>query len=114
MPAESLEQVAARADARVQIEAGDGAARALPLLAIERDEDRRPAELLDDARRDDADHAGMPALLGEHDAVGLVEVEGEHAPARLLERRAVDLLPPGVELLELAGDDVRLVLASSP
>src|SRR5688572_32811565 len=79
MPAEALEEVPAVADARVQIEAGDGASRALPSLAVERNEDRRPAEFLDDARGDDADDAGMPSLLGEDDAEGLVEVQCEHA-----------------------------------
>src|SRR5687768_7714747 len=55
MTAEALEEVPAPADPRVQIESGDGAAGALPVLAVERDEDRGPAELLDDARGDDAD-----------------------------------------------------------
>ena len=40
-----------------------------PSSPSRRDEHGRAAELLDDARRDDADHARMPALLGEHDAV---------------------------------------------
>src|SRR4051794_1936309 len=53
----------------------------------------------------------MPTLFGDDDAEGLVEVEREHAATRLLQRGAVDLLPPSVELLELAGDDVGFVLA---
>ena len=81
------------ASARVQIERGDRAARALPLLSVERDEQRRAPELLDEPRRDDADHAGMPALLGEHDAVRGIEIERADELARACERRAVDLLP---------------------
>ena len=38
------------------------------------------------------------------------EIHREHALARLLERRAIDLLPARVQLLELARDRVGLLL----
>ena len=79
-------------------------------LVVERDQHRRAAGVLDDPRGDDPDHPGMPTLPGEHEPVGRVEVEARHLLARLRQRSAVDLLPLAIELLELAGDPVRLRL----
>jgi hypothetical protein len=90
--------------------AGDRPAAPLPDPALDRDEHRRPARVLDHARRDDPDHARVPPLSREHEAVGGVEVDPVHLAARLAERRAVDLLAAAVELLELAGDLERAVL----
>ncbi len=90
----------------MQIEHTDRPARALPFTALERDEHRGPAELFDDARRDDADDARVPPLFGEHDAVRRRQIHLEHELARALERRAVDLLPRRVELLELPRDRI--------
>jgi len=63
---ESLEQARATADAGVKIEARDGTSRALAFVSLESDENGRPAELLDDARRNDADDADMPRLVLQH------------------------------------------------
>ena len=63
-------------------------------------------EPLDDARGDDADHSRMPALFGEYDAIGRRQIHLENERTCLLERRAIDLLAPSVELLELARDRI--------
>ena len=52
----------ARVQAAEQVEGADRAAGAAALLAVERDQDRRPVVALGDPRGDDPDHAGMPAL----------------------------------------------------
>ena len=108
--AEPQQEIAALRESAVQVERADRTTGTLPLGAIEGDEHRRTSELLDDARRDDADHAGVPALLRQHDAVGRRKIHREHQRARLLERRAIDLLPARVELLELTRDRVGLLL----
>ena len=68
-PPNRMQQIPAFCQAAVQIERADRAARSLPRIALERDEHRGTAELLDHARRDDADDARMPPLFREHDAV---------------------------------------------
>src|SRR5438105_3068286 len=49
----------------------------LSFVALERNQDRRAAELLDDSRGDDTDHTRMPTLGGEHESVRLIEVGRE-------------------------------------
>ena len=49
-----------------QVERRDRAARAGALLAVERDQHGRAMVALGDPRGDDADHARMPAVGGEH------------------------------------------------
>ena len=62
--------VGAGLEAGEQVEAGDRAARARALVAVERDQHGRAVVALGDARGDDADHARVPALAGEHVARG--------------------------------------------
>src|SRR5438105_9616852 len=93
----------------MQIERADGAARSLPFVAVERHEDGGPAELLDNARRHDADDAGMPSLFGEHNAVRRAQIQLLGQAPRAIERATIDLLPAFVQLLELARDHVRLM-----
>src|ERR1051325_12022539 len=57
--AEAQQDVAALADARVQVEGRDRTARSFPFAAFERNQDCRPAELLNGPRRDDAYDARM-------------------------------------------------------
>src|SRR4026208_488248 len=52
----------------------------------------------------------MPRLVRQHNSEYFVEVELQHSLTRLLERRAVDLLPLVIQLLQLAGDCIRRVL----
>jgi hypothetical protein len=104
-------QVAALREAAVQVERRDRAAGTLPLVAVEGDEHARPAELFDDARCHDPDHARVPSLFGEHDAERRREIQLLHERPRSVERAAVDLLPPRVQLLELSRDGIRLLLA---
>ena len=94
MPAEPQQQITALGEPAVEIERADRTARPFSLLALERDQHGRSSELLDDPRRDDPDHAGMPSLFGEHDAVRRREIHREHELARLLERRR-DRSPAG-------------------
>src|SRR3982751_4167171 len=94
----------------MQVERGDRSSRALAGVALERDEDGRSPELFHDARRDDADDTGVPALFGEHDPVRLVEIEARHQLARANERRTVHLLPALVQLLEIPRERVRPML----
>ncbi|MER3411370.1 MAG: hypothetical protein C4305_02945, partial [Thermoleophilia bacterium] len=49
----------------MEVESGDRAPRALPRALGASDEDDRPPVALDQPRRDDADHALVPALVGE-------------------------------------------------
>ena len=74
------------------------------------DQYRRSAELLHQTRRDDADDSRMPGFVRQNDRVLFFEIHGEYALARLLERRMIDLLAAVIQLFQLAGDDVGLVL----
>ena len=62
---------ARRVEAAEQVERGDRAPRARALVAVERDEHRRPVVALGDPRGDDPDHAGMPAVGGQHERGGV-------------------------------------------
>ena len=50
-----------------QIKAAVGAGGGLAVIAVQTDQKRRAAEFLAQTRSDDADHALMPALSGQHD-----------------------------------------------
>src|SRR5688500_4202389 len=52
----------------------------------------------------------MPSLVREDDPEHFVEIELKHFLSCLQERRVIQLLPLVVQLLELPGDGVRLVL----
>ena len=78
-------------EAGEEVEAGDAApGAAASALAVERDHDRRPVVALGQARGDDPDDPGMPALPGDDDRRGLAKVLGQLAARRLGGR--VDLL----------------------
>jgi hypothetical protein len=55
-----------RVEPAEQVEGRDRAPRARALGAVERDHHARAVVMLGDPRRDDPDHAGMPAVAGEH------------------------------------------------
>src|SRR5438270_8886243 len=52
----------------------------------------------------------MPAVLGEHDAIGPIQVEVREELACPNEGCAIDLLTPLVQLLEVPSERVRLML----
>ena len=116
--AEALQQVAAGEQRRVEIEAGDAPARALADVAVEGDEERRPAVALHHARGDDADHAGMPAVAREHEAgVALQVGDLLDLLERLVEDPLVQRLPLDVEPLQpprQRGGLVRIVGEQEP
>src|SRR6185295_7947074 len=92
------------------MESRDGSAAALAddsfAVGIERNQDRRLAELLDDARGDDADDAGVPTVPAENDRPAIVAVELlflDLLDARV-ENAALDRLPLAIELLQLGRD----------
>ena len=68
MAAPPSQQVRAGGERAVQVEGGDGAARADPVLirVPAGDQHDRTAEALDEPRRDDADHPAVPVLPGDH------------------------------------------------
>src|SRR6185437_4286978 len=108
--AKAYEQIAARGETGVQIERADRSAGALPFVAVQRDEHRRAPELLDQSRRNDADHAWVPPLLREHDTIRRREIEPRHQVPRAVERSAIDLLASRVQLFELPRDRVGLMI----
>src|SRR5258708_36024659 len=63
--AESLELRGAGSERGVEVEAGDRTAGALPVAVGASDQHHRATVLLDQARRDDADHPLVPALVGD-------------------------------------------------
>ncbi len=109
MAAVAHEEISAFAERAVQVERRDRPARALPFCAIERDQDRRAREALDDARRDDADHARMPTLGRDHESARGIEVEALHHLDRGGERSLVEVLAAAVEFLEVTRQTHRLL-----
>ena len=49
----------------------DAARGAVPVIAIERDDDARAMQFLRNLRRGDADHASVPAVASDHGDVRL-------------------------------------------
>ena len=64
------QQLAALGEGGVQVEPRDAAGRAdarLHAELVERDHDRGPVELVGEPSGDDADDAGMPVVVGQHE-----------------------------------------------
>ena len=96
MAAEALQQVAAGEQRVVQVEAGDAPARALADVAVEGDQERRPAVALHHPGGDDADHAGMPAFAASTKPASRSQVGRLLDLAeRLVEDPLVERLPLG-------------------
>ena len=84
MAAEAEQVLGAGLERREQVEAGNAAARAAPApLAVERDDHDRAVVALDQARGDDADDAGVPALAGQDQPRRLAQMIGQLTPRRL-------------------------------
>src|SRR5207247_9984830 len=95
------EQIGARPESSVQVEGGDRAPGARPLLLPAGDEDDRPVETLDEPRGGDSDYAATPALAREHVAattllrLGPLRHLGQRfAQAAVLDGLAVSAQPP--------------------
>ena len=90
-----------------EIDAGDRAARAgADAAGLERNGKRRPREFFLQARGDEADDAGMPALRGgdDHRALVLEAERGHRLGFGLRLGRLLDDAPLGVEPVEFGGD----------
>jgi hypothetical protein len=102
----------AGAEAAVQVERRDRATRALPCRLGAGDQDDRPVVALDEPRRDDPDHPLVPLLARDDVAAGAAPRRGPRLD--LLDRLAQDpllhRLPLAVQVLELAREQLRLVL----
>ena len=105
VPAEALEQIAAGEQRRVEVEPRDAPPRSLADVAVEGDEERRPAVALDHPRRDDAHHARVPSFAREHEpGVPLGIARLLDLRQRLVEDALVERLALDVEPLEPAGE----------
>ncbi len=105
MAAVAFEMRRGRVQRGEQIEPGDAAPGPGCGLVIERDQHRRAVVSLRDPRGDDPDHAGMPAVRGEHVCAprACLRDLSLGLPRRsLLERAAL-----GVDQVELGGDLAR-------
>ena len=90
-----------------QIDAGGAAARAAPASAgLEADEDDRANELLGEARGDDPDDPGVPALTGENEAgcLGLLARQRGELALGVREHLALDVAALVVRAVELGRD----------
>ena len=110
--AEALEVGGAGGEAGVQVEGRHRPARALPAVALARDQHDRAPEALDEAGGDDADHALVPALAP--DDVGavapLLRPPGVDRGDGFAEDPLLDGLPVAVERLELVREEVGLAI----
>ena len=84
MPTEPNQVLGARLQSGKQVEAGNAASRASPTtLTIKRDHQDGPVVALDQARGDDPDHPGVPALTGDDEATSVSQVLGQRLQRRL-------------------------------
>jgi hypothetical protein len=85
-----------------EIDPADRTARALADPIGQRDDAGRHAETLLEAARDDADHAGMPILLGDEDASAVGAGVGHRR--RFGQNLVLDGTALAVEVVELCRD----------
>jgi hypothetical protein len=101
MAAEAAQVLRAGPQPGVQVERPDAAAGAAAAVAVEGDDHARPVVALDHPRRDDPDHARVPALARQHvrRRLGVLRARGLG-----LEQDARLRVPPlAVEEVELVG-----------
>ena len=106
VPAVAQQVGARRLEPAEQVERRDRAARARALLAVERDQHRRAVMALGDPRGDDPDHAGMPAVGGEH-VGGRSRRRRGHLRLGLEQDPRLDVAPLDVDGVELGRDRSR-------
>ena len=101
MTPEAQQPVRARGQPGVEVVRGDAAARSAPTVTVEGDQDAGAVVTLDQAGRDDADDAGVPALSRKYVRRGLrllgTRGLGGEEDARL------HVLALAVEQIELVG-----------
>ena len=98
-----------------QVETGNAAARAAELLAIAAEDDGRPVELLEHARRDNAHDADVPRQLTlDDDEVGLRVEPGAHRADDFLGDAAFDLLALAVVGVQLLREGQRFGQVAAP
>ena len=99
-----------RAHDAAEIDAGDRAPRARRLAPVQGQRESGPLEALLQARRDQPDDAGRPALARhDHRRAALLQPEREQSLGfGLGEHRQFDLLARAIEAVELGGDCARL------
>jgi hypothetical protein len=106
MPAVTQQVGARRGQPAEQVERRDRAPGSCSLVAVEGDQDGGPVMALRDPRGHDADHAGMPAVRGEHVSRG-----ARWALRDLLlgleEDPRLHVAPLDVDRVELGRDDAR-------
>ena len=85
-----------------QVEGRDGAPRAGALVAVEGDQDGRAVMALGDPRRDDPDHARVPAVGGEHEGRRVTRLR--HLRLGLEPDAGLDVLALRVRRVELRRD----------
>src|SRR5713101_7593927 len=95
----------------VEVEGRDRAARALPVALGARDEHDRSVVQVDEPRRDDADHALVPALARDDVRAAALVRLGPFLDLRcgLAEDASLDGLALAIQLLELVREAARLV-----
>ena len=109
VPAVALEQITAGEQRRVEVESRDAPAGSLADVAVEGNQERRPAIPLDHPGGHDAHHAGMPAVAREHEGrVALGVACLLDLGNRLLENPVVERLPLHIHPLQPAGQLERL------
>ena len=110
MPTKSQQVLPRLSERAVKIELRNRAAGSLALVARERDQHCRSSEFFDQSRSDDTDHSWMPVVVGQNDREHFVEVHRQDFFAGLLQCHAIYVLAPLIQLLQLAGNRVGLVL----
>src|SRR6266536_5958378 len=102
MPAIALEQIAAAAESLEEMDRRDSSGRAPRHVSFDGEQHHGPEVTLDNARGDDADHAGVPPLGGEHEASAPVAIlhRGNH-PLGFLDDRPFDAAALAVLAIEL-------------
>src|SRR5262249_29932949 len=80
MPAIALEQIAAAAESLEEMDRRDSSGGAPCHISFDSEQHYGPEMTLDDARGDDADHAGVPPLGGKNEASAPVAIlhRGDH------------------------------------
>ena len=106
VPAVAQEVRAGGLQAAEQVERRDRASRARSLLAVERDQHGRAMMALGDPRRDDPDHARMPAVGGEDVGSGARRARGDELLGLEQDPR-LHVAPLDVDGVELGGDGAR-------
>src|ERR1700728_4064119 len=96
-----------------QMKCSDRAAGAVSLTVLARNDDGRFARLVDDARRQNADHAAVPVIAVHDDATGLPEAWVIEPAGHFGEHRGLGSPTILIELLEFCSQIVRTASIAS-